>query len=861
MESLRNTLLSVLLLLLSVSMAAGMRTAPEIPGPMGSGSDTDPDSVAVALADSLLSSIELDEVVVTARVKPIIMRGDTTIINASSFGVGKGDDLEELVRRIPGMEYDKQSKTLKYNGQVIHEIVVNGQKFMDSNLSEGLRILSADLVDKIKVYDKRDEEEAIMKIRRGNRHMVLDLQTSRSFNGVMSADAELAYGDQDKRQFMLRAQRFVIGGDNFMFDVSTGNKDIDTRYKGNRRDGAFLNISKDFGEKLYVYGNMSYNRSKEGNDIASYNERYLPTANNYQYARADMLSKSKSLRGNFGFRWKIDDNTIVNLAGSLSGADSKSGNQRRQATFDSPQGLDVRNPLGEGYENIDPAGRINSIENVTSSDGDRHSRNLNISVIRKLNRKGSALNFRAEIGNGDNDSESFTVSRTNYYRIQNYLGGDSTLYRNQYTKGPSRNFNQSYGVTFSHPLAEKLTFDVSYKFGLTRSRNRHEAYDLSPFSDGGTDLPVTALPPGYESGYIDSLSNHTIGHTVSHQGEIGLNYIDDKWTVVARCEVRPQRQTLDQKTGLLQADTVRNSVNFSPNLMASWRNSTVDLGVNYQGQTSQPELSSLLSLTDNSNPLYITHGNPNLKPSYSHTLNLSASSFESGFSGNVSLTEIYNNQTSATFYNMETGGMETYPVNINGDRNADASFRYIKFFKSFVVSGSVSGQWGRYVGLVNEGESEQPQRSVTNTTAYGAEVQFRHHAKWGYAELNGSWNFNRSFNRLRDSRNYTRNYVAGMRSSIRIPGNIEFSNELNFTYRNGTNVNSREDSQVLWNMGLEWHFLKSRAATLAVNWYDILSDTKNIFRNSSTAGFTESYRRQIGSYFLVSFNYRFSKEL
>lgn len=280
MESLRNTLLSVLLLLLSVSMAAGMRGVPEIPGPAGSGSGADSDSVAVALADSLLSSIELDEVVVTARVKPIIMRGDTTIINASSFGVGKGDDLEELVRRIPGMEYDKQSKTLKYNGQVIHEIVVNGQKFMDSNLSEGLRILSADLVDKIKVYDKRDEEEAIMKIRRGNRHMVLDLQTSRCFNGVMSADAELAYGNQDKRQFMLRAQRFVIGGDNFMFDVSTGNKDIDTRYKGNRRDGAFLNISKDFGEKLSVYGNMSYNRSKEGNDIASYNERYLPTANN-----------------------------------------------------------------------------------------------------------------------------------------------------------------------------------------------------------------------------------------------------------------------------------------------------------------------------------------------------------------------------------------------------------------------------------------------------------------------------------------------------------------------------------------------------------------------------------------------------
>lgn len=861
MDFLRKTLLSVIFLIVSVSLIAGVSVAPSMTV-VASGRDADPDSVAIAQADSLLSSIELDEVVVTAQVKPIVMRGDTTIINASSFGVDKNDDLEDLVKRIPGMEYDRESKTLKYHGQVIHEIVVNGQKFLESDISEGLRILSADLVDKIKVYDKRDEEEALMNIRRASKRMVLDLQTSRDFNGVMSVMGMAAYGDQGKRQFGANAQRFDMGGDNFMVDVSTGNQDINTRYKGNRRDRVNVNINKNITDKFQVHGSFFYNRNKEGSDFSSYNERYLQTTTDYQYSRSDMVSKMKSLRGNVGFRWNIDKNTIVILNTSLNGNESRNGQQSRRASFDSNPGLNVRNPFeGDAFDKTDPSSRINATENISRTEGSNRNMNLDLSVTRKLNEKGSAFSLSASIGTGRNDSRNFTVSQTHYYRVKNWLGGDSTLYRNQYTDGPMRSQNQSYSLRFSQPIVENLVFDVSYRLGVMRERSRHAAYDLSPFFDELPDGPVTALPPGYKDEYIDSLSNHTIGNTVSHQGEIGLNYYSNRLMVVGRCIVRPQRQSLDQKTGLMQADTVRNSVNFNPSLMASWHNGKFELDLNYDGQTSQPELSSLLTLTDNSNPLYITHGNPDLKASYRHTLNFRASSMEKGISANVSLTGVYNNQTTATFYNMETGGSETYPVNVNGDRGANASISYFKFANKWLLSGSMSGQWDRSVGLVNENQSEEPQRSVTNTTGYNADFQVRTHGKWGYAELSGRWFFNRSFNRLRSARLYTRNYIAGLLANINIPGNIEFRNDVNFTYRNGTNVNSREDSQVLWNMELQWSFLKSKNASISVEWHDILSDTKNINRNSSPTGFTESFRRQIGSYFIVAFRYRMRKEL
>lgn len=120
--------------------------------------------------------VPIDEVVVTAKIPPVVIKKDTTIINTSVYKVPEGADLKDLVKRIPGLEYDERNNTLTYNGKYIGEIDVNGEAFFMDNIRIALESLPADFVGRIKIYDKRSEEELATGIDDGIKNYVLDIQ-------------------------------------------------------------------------------------------------------------------------------------------------------------------------------------------------------------------------------------------------------------------------------------------------------------------------------------------------------------------------------------------------------------------------------------------------------------------------------------------------------------------------------------------------------------------------------------------------------------------------------------------------------------------------------------------------------------
>lgn len=163
-------------------------------------SEGDGDSVETQKEDSIFKTLNLGEVVVTAAMKEVEMKGDTTVINANAFQTPEGAYLEELLKRVPGLEYEKQNKTITYNGLPIHEINVNGESFFGGNSTLALENLPAKLVSKIKVYDKRSELEKITKVRKGGENYVLDLQTKREFNGTLITSAGIGSITRNKRR-------------------------------------------------------------------------------------------------------------------------------------------------------------------------------------------------------------------------------------------------------------------------------------------------------------------------------------------------------------------------------------------------------------------------------------------------------------------------------------------------------------------------------------------------------------------------------------------------------------------------------------------------------------------------------------
>jgi hypothetical protein len=222
------------------------------------------------------------------------------------------------------------------------------------------------------------------------------------------------------------------------------------------------------------------------------------------------------------------------------------------------------------------------------------------------------------------------------------------------------------------------------------------------------------LPEGYEAAYTDSLSNRSRSHTTAHEVALHLNYTDRTWEINAGLSVVPERQSLDQKTGRMQADTLRTSVNYYPAVTVLWHKKKTRVQLSYEGDTKQPGLTELLTLTDNSDPLNITRGNPSLRPSYNQRVRLEARDTKIGLNGDMTWANTVNSVTRAVTYNTQTGGIESYPVNVNGNWNARATVRYQKRIKRrFSVTARTGASFSQNVSLINEGQQEMPERSTT----------------------------------------------------------------------------------------------------------------------------------------------------
>lgn len=811
----------------------------------------------------LTEGLELSEVVVTAPIKEVELVGDTTVINADAYRIPEGSNLEELVKKIPGLEYDRQNKTLVYNRLPIAEINVNGEAFFAGNHALALENLPADLVSRIKVYDKRSEMEKFMGIKTGEENYVLDLQTKKEFNGTLMTSVAAGKGNNKKKEAELISNFFKTGGENLSVIAKSGNRNMTSANKDNRQDNVAVNFLKKFGKKIHLNGNVMYSNAINGNEGTSYYEQYLKTGNRYRYATSDRHNTNRMASTMLSMKWNIDKMTLLNLSGSFSAMKGTNGSDSRQATYNENPELDITAPFnGEENGQTENDIRVNGIRMNSRSTSANRQYFLNADLTRRLNEKGSSLGLTMQYSEGRGKNEAFSVSSTTYYQLQDEWGNDSVLYRNQYYDSPNRNRKFSLGLILTQPLHKSLRAQLSYKFRRENQNNDRNTYDLSRFFDGTDDEPLYTLPEGYEAAYTDSLSNRSRSHTTAHEVALHLNYTDRTWEINAGLSVVPERQSLDQKTGRMQADTLRTSVNYYPAVTVLWHKKKTRVQLSYEGDTKQPGLTELLTLTDNSDPLNITRGNPSLRPSYNQRVRLEARDTKIGLNGDMTWANTVNSVTRAVTYNTQTGGIESYPVNVNGNWNARATVRYQKRIKRrFSVTARTGASFSQNVSLINEGQQEMPERSTTHNTTLNANLRFGYQPQWGGFDLTGDWRFRHSTNLLRETGDYTRDYRLGVNAYADLPGGIQLRSDVDYSFRNGTNITPGEDDQVVWNASLSWRFLKQKKAELSFYWADILSQKKNFTRSVSSSGLSERHTQQIGSWFMLSFKYRFNKQL
>ena len=819
-------------------------------------------------------AVMLQEAVVVAEAPQVTVVEDTLMYNSSAYRTPEGAMLEELVKKLPGAEIDDDGN-VKINGKDLKKIMVDGKEFFGGDVKTGLKNLPVDMVDKLKTYDKKSDLARVTGIDDGEEETVLDLTVKKGMNQGWFGNADLGVGTKDRytgrmmlNRFVDKTQFSIIGSANNVNDQGFSGGGGGPRWRSNNGLNATKMLGANFAtqtNKLELGGSVRYNFQDA--DISSINssERFLQNGNSYSHSNNKNRNKGTNLNADFRMEWKPDTLTNIIFRPNFSYGRTNNASRSESGTFnEDPFNLIVNPNDYLNFDNLsdDPLKdiRVNATNSASLSKGKSLSGNATLQVNRKLNNRGRNLTFRGVFGYGDNDNDQYTQSETRYYQLLNHLGGDSILYRNQYITTPTRNYNYTAQVTYSEPIAKATFLQFSYQFQYKYSKSDKTTFDLLDYPDwaiGG------ALPSGYESHAVDSLSKNAEYRYYNHDASVGLRFIRPKYQLNVGMSFQPQNSTLSYKKGDYMIDTTRTVFNFAPNMDLRFRFSKVSqLRFTYRGRSNQPTMENLLPITDNSNPLNIRMGNPGLKPSFAHTMRLFYNTYNAekqrGIMTHFSFTATQNSISNSTRYNEETGGLITRPENINGNWNAFGMFGFNTALKNkkYTINTFTNVNYQNNVAFLYNQDTKNNDRNTSTGLTLGERVTGSYRNDWFEFSLNGSINYTAERNKLRPENNqepYT--YSYGASTNITMPWKMTLATNIANQSRRGYRDSSMNRDELIWNAQLAQSLLKG-AATVSFEVYDILRQQSNISRSLSADMRSVSEYNGINSYCMVHFIYR-----
>ncbi len=820
--------------------------------------------------------IWLKEAVVVAEAPQVQVIEDTIQFNASAYRTAQGAMLESLVEKLPGAEIDDEG-TVKINGKEISKVMLNGKEFFGGDVSTALKNLPVEIIDKLKTYDKKSDLARITGIDDGEEETVLDVSVKKEMNTGWFGNMDGAAGTEDR--YSLRSMVSYFRGTTQMQVMGSVNNVNDQGFSGGgggprwgRNSGLTarkwigLNFSTQ-NDKIELGGSARYNYT--GNDVVStgYSESFLTSGNSYSNSNSIRYSKSYDFNADFRMEWKPDSMTNIIFRPNFSYGKTDNRSTSQSGTFSGDPYDVVDNPnsyldLEKITMEDDPLEelRVNAINSGSLTDSKSINTDATLQVNRRLNSQGRNITFRGRFSYGDNVNKQYTESQTNYFLLQNYLGGDSVLIRNQFINTPTKNFNYTAQLTYSEPIARATYLQFSYQFQYQYSESDKHTYDLQSYSDWGIDMP---LPDGYQANEVDTLGKYAEYRYYNHDASVALRFVRDKWQLSAGMSFQPQHTVLSYKRGDYMVDTTRNVFNFAPNIDFRYRFSKISqLRFTYRGRSSQPSMEDMLPIVDNSDPQNIQVGNPGLRPSFTHTMRLFYNTYnvdrQRSITSHVNFSATQNSVSTSRVYNSQTGGWTTTPKNINGNWNAFGMFGFSTALrnKKFNVSSFSDLNYQNNVGYLTDTETYEEQKNTTTNLRLNERLRATYRNSWLELGLTGTISYTIERDKLTPSNNqepYTFSY--GGLTNITMPWNMSLSTNITSQSRRGYRDSSMNRNELIWNAQLSQTLLKGDA-TISFEMYDILRNQSNITRSLTSSGRTVYEYNGVNSYCMLRFIYR-----
>lgn len=799
----------------------------------------------------------LDEVVIRSRA-PITVKKDTLEFNVKSFKTKKDANVEDLLKKLPGVEVDEQGK-ITVNGKPVNKILVNGKPFFGNDPTITTKNLTKEIIEKVQITTTKTKSESFTGEKGDTDNKTINLTIKKENNkgwfGRLSAGA----GTNKRYEGAGMINRFnndtrvsvLFGGNNInspgfsfgeiqkmfgsggsMSYSSNGSFSINGRRFGggqglvkSRTAGA--TYSDVYGKDIDV--NMNYFHSGSTAENTTRVERENFYANRPKFfsnSRDTSINENDNHSINGEIDIKIDSTFLINISPSFM------LNKRDEFSKNFQESLNENNVLTNKY----------NATNTGKSDDKRFENKLDFT--KKFSRKGSFLKLSIDNIANKAKSDEYNNSSTEFFGAN-----ANTETRNQFIDSDSDYNRFGSKITYRHAIIpDTLFFDVKYGFINSKRENVRNTFDFNTVTQ-------------QFSNFNTNLSSDFEYENTRQTPAIQLTYRKKKW--------RTSIETAYVFRTMENQDKLRPEFNLKRNFKAleldvdfSYRfDNKASIYSGYNLRNAPPEIRQLQAFADEKNPLNITVGNPNLKPTSNHNLYINYNKFNwqkrTGIFAYVGIDAQQDKVAPKSTLDAKLVRRTTYE-NVNGNYGLNGSISYSKRFSldSLSTLRLRVGTWSnirRNVFFVN-GE-----KLTSNRRSFSPNIGLTYN--WNKA-IEIAPNYSVSFSRTTydasnslENQNFT-THRLGIRTKTTVPKRLEWRNDIRYNY-NPQIADGFNKSAWFWNSTLSYSMFKDQG-TLSLKAYDLLKQNNNSKRIASTNFIEDRESTVLEQYFMLSFSWKFN---
>ena len=829
------------------------------------------------------SSIMLKEAVVTGVKTEIVVKEDTVEYNADSYKTQPNAVVEDLLKRLPGVEVDSDGK-ITANGKEIKKILIDGKDFFADDTKVGTKNIPVNIVDKVQGVDRKSDLARLTGVDDGEDETVINLSVKKGMNNGWFGNVSAGYGTDDRYEANFMINRFsdgdqftILGGGNNTNNMrfTNGSASRFSRFGG----GGGINTNQNIGFNFNVGSKDSEKFRAGGNVMYSHNDQKSTNRNNRQYLFTDSTSfsdsrtinrnESHNVNGRFRIKWEIDSFNTFEFRPNFS------FNFNEASKIDSTRTLD-----GNMRD-------VNYSFNNDKSDGKSYEFAGQLVYNHKFrSHPGRSFSIQMRYSMSDVNEDGNSLSQNRYY-----LFDDSLEIINQIDENHRWNNQVNGRITWTEPIGDiknALFLDIAYRANYRWNNADKLVYDV-PYSrsiDYMNDLLSNSSVRNYIRNTYTSyaLSNPVLleqlvadelamGNPVLNEDDSN-RFRNDFFTQTIELGIRKVSSTLNANFGISLNPSMSRSENlinteksiptrwvwnFAPYARVRFKMSkTRSLQLNYRASTSQPSMNQLQPVADKSNPLRIVQGNPDLKPSFTQRLNARYNDFnqeaQRSIMAMISAQYTLNSIISMTDFNNETGGQITTYGNVNGVWNVFAMGMISVPLrnKHFYYSTHLNTRYSSTVGYNNKTFNRSGNFSVNVSPGmtYRTDVV--------ELQLRPNYNLQTTHNTVNTKNDLTvHRYGGWFNGNITLPFGLSFNTDLNFSASKGY-TDGYNTEQWLWNASVSYEFLKGRQASITARVYDILGQRKSISRSVTANYIQDSESNSLTRYAMFTFAYKFN---